>query len=123
MVRQVAASPRFSTRTELGAEIRRLLLANRAIHQQYGPESRAASDPLSTAAATWRREALRVILPNNRRIIEITEANDDLLDPLDREVLARFKVHADGFAYNQVSGNKDPSVPMFPSEMSRRFER
>jgi hypothetical protein len=123
VVRQVATSPRFGTRSELAAEVRRLLLENRAIHRQYGPESPEAGDPLSTAAGTWRREALRVILPNNRRIIEISEANDELLDPADRDALARFKVHADGFAYNRISGDKDPSVPTFPEEMSRRFER
>jgi hypothetical protein len=122
IVRRVATYPRFTSRTELGAEIRRLLAANRAIHHQYGPESPAASDPLSTASDTWRREALRVILPNNRRIIETLDAHDDLLDPDDRDALARFKVHADGFAYNQISGDKDPSVPRFPAEMARRFE-
>jgi hypothetical protein len=122
VVRQVAASPRFSSRAELAGEVRGLLAANGAIHQQYGPESQAARDPLSTAAQTWRREALRIILPNNRRIIEITEANDALLDSADREALARFKVHADGFAYNQISGDKDPAVPTFPVVMSQRFE-
>lgn len=123
VVRQVASSPRYTSRAELGAAIYRLLLENGTIHREYGPESVRAQDGFSGAANTWRREAQRVILLNNRRITEIAAANDDLLDVVDLDVIARFKVHADGFAYNQISGDKDPSVPVFPEEMTRRFER
>ena len=120
-VRQVAAVPRFSSREELAAEIRRLLTANRAIHQTYGPESPASADPISTAADTWRREAIRIVLPNNRRIRELAEANDGLLNAEDREVIAAFAVHSDAFSYNQVSGAKDENAPLFPPAMSDRF--
>jgi HNH endonuclease len=122
VVTRVAGMPRYASRDELAAEIRRLLRENGAIHRQYGPESAAALDPMSDAAETWRREALRVVLPNNRRILELSAANEPLLDDADHEALTRFRVHADGFGYNQLSGDKDPSAPRFPAEMSERFE-
>jgi hypothetical protein len=117
-IRLVAGAPRLPSRAEVVAAIGPLLRANRAVHAQYGPESEAARDPLSDAATTWRREAIRVIIPNNRRILEIAATNDDCLDTDDRDVVARFKVHAEAFEYNQVGGS-DPNAPTFPRAMTR----
>lgn len=122
LIRRVAATPRFSDREELVGEIAPLLAANRAIHQMYGPESPASANPISTAASTWRREAIRVVLPNNRRIRELADANRALLDAEDREAIAAFAVHSDAFSYNQLSGAKDENAPLFPQAMSDRFE-
>jgi hypothetical protein len=121
LIRQVAAVPKFESRAELVAAISALLLENETIHRTYGPESDLASDPLSTGAATWRREAARVILPNNRRILELAEANSDLLVFADRAAVAEFRVHNDAFTFNQVSGEKDENAPMFPEMMTARF--
>jgi hypothetical protein len=121
-VRQVAAVPRFELREEVVEEIGRLLTINRTIHQTYGPESTAAENPISTAVKTWRREVVRVVLPNNRRICELAEANNGLLGVEDREAVAEFTVHSDAFSYNQLSGARDENAPTFPAAMSDRFE-
>jgi hypothetical protein len=118
-VRQTAGLSRYETREELVAAIRPLLEENGSVHREYGPESKAAEDPLSTAADTWHRESLGVILPNNSRILEIAAANESLLTQADRDALVRFRVHAVAFSYNQLSGDKDPSAPTFPEEMDR----
>lgn len=121
-IRVVAETPIYGSRDEVVAVLRELLLANKAIHAQYGPEGDLARDPLSTGVESWRREVIGNVLPNNRRIIELGEANRDVLDGEDLAALAEFKVHADGFAYNHLSGDKDPYVPTFPDSMRHRFE-
>jgi hypothetical protein len=63
-----------------------------------------------------------VILPNNRRILELAQANSGLLDRGDRFALAEFKVHNDAFTYNMLSGDKDENAPVFPIAMAERFE-
>jgi hypothetical protein len=120
-VRHASGVMRMDDRAALNAEISHLLEQNRAIHEAYGPESPAAEDPISDAATTWRRELRRVILPNNRRVIELIRANRHLLDDRERDVAARFQVHADALSYNHQSGDKDPSAPRFPSEMNEIF--
>jgi hypothetical protein len=121
-VHTAAGIPRFTTRAELDPVISELLERNRAVHRAVGPESALAlDDPDSPAADTWRRQALSIIVPNNRRIVDLCRANRGLLNEDEREVVAEFEVHAEGFEFNQISGDKDPGVIMFPIAMNQVF--
>jgi hypothetical protein len=113
--------PRLTEREPLNAEIRGLLRSNRTIHRTFGPESPNAATSVDNAAR-WRQESVRVIVPNNARILGLLRANDHLLSEPERDVVEDFAVHADGFAYNKLSGNKSAAVPLFPPDFPSLFQ-
>jgi hypothetical protein len=113
--------PEFGSREQLDDEISALLLENRACFNQYGPHSAAARNPLSDVDKTWLREARRVIIPNNWRIMRLLDVNRSLLDLDERRLAADFKVHAEGFAQNHLSGELNAHAPTFPTKMNDVF--
>jgi hypothetical protein len=82
--------------------ISRLLLENKHYFDEYGPHSNAAvSNPASSAFAIWVARRLDTILPNNRKILEALEVNDNLIpSELAGDGFA-FKDHAKGYEMNQ----------------------
>jgi hypothetical protein len=120
-IAQAVDVPRFESRDELVREIDRLLRENRAWFDHYGPSSPAASDPLSEASRVWLREVRRVLIPNNWRIVRLLEVHWDLLSTDERALAAKYKVHAEAFAQNHLSGERDPNAPRFPEEMNEVF--
>ena len=70
---------RFDDRTAARQVVAPLLAENLAIFQQYGPHIEAASNPESGAAEQWKRKMLTRILPNNRRVLAVLDANRHLL--------------------------------------------
>ena len=107
----------FTNRAELRHAVARLIAANREVFENYGPYSKAGRHPLSDAPAMWRTAAVEIVIPNNREISKLLHENSDLLTESELKILAAFDVHKDGFAYNQLSGDKNTSVPTFPRDM------
>jgi hypothetical protein len=120
-VRHGAAIPTFGSRAELNAEVARLLDENHGIWRNLGPESESARDPVSEAAAQWRDRVLRAIIPNNRRILELIDANRDLLDTDELSVVEDFRVHAAALDLNYTSGRRRAGAPRFPDRFSDLF--
>lgn len=121
-VRRVLLTPVCKDRSELRREVRALLERNEGIFETYGPHSASAADPLAEAARQWQRLVLTKILPNNRKVALLLETNDQLLTESERKTLHAFIVHAEGFEYNHVSGEKNPVAPLFPKEMNSILE-
>lgn len=117
-LRDVLHVPVFKTRAELSALVHQLLRENYAIFEAFGPHSEHACEPLTDAAAQWRRRVVATILPSNRRILAILKVNDQLLTEPEKTVVGRFSVHQEAFEYNHVSGDKNAAAPLFPSEMN-----
>jgi hypothetical protein len=112
-VQQAFLSPRYSNRTQLGTAIKKLLIRNKAIWQQCGPESdEAKRNPLSNLHEFWELKKLDTIVPNNRKIKLIIEQNHDFFEVQDFETCAQFIQHAEAFersCYARTEG-----VPRFP---------
>jgi len=113
-IRASLDSPKYDNKLNLGLAIARLLLENRAIWKQYGPESEEAkSNLISSAAEIWKLKKLETIVPNNRKIISSIDHNKDLIELEDYEVFMSFVTHAEGFessCYERKEG-----VPRFPT--------
>lgn len=107
-------SPKYEKKCNFGIAIAKLLMENRAIWKQYGPESEEAkSNPLSNAAEIWKLKKLETIIPNNRKIISAINQNKDLIEFDDYEAFMSFVSHAEGFessCYERKEG-----VPRFPT--------
>jgi len=70
---------RYSDRATARAAVIPLLFENRIIHEQYGPDNDYRYNPESEQANVWQRKMRTQILPNNRRILALLDANRALL--------------------------------------------
>jgi hypothetical protein len=120
-IRNAVDVPEYESRDQFVDEVRELLRENRTWWETYGPESPAADDPLSEAPTRWLEQVRRVLIPNNWRIARLMEINRRHLTDEEREVGARFKLHAEVFAEQHLSGEPDPDAPRFPAEMDEIF--
>jgi hypothetical protein len=120
-IREAVGARRFTDRAELNEEVSALLRKNNGIFRNYGPESKFAEDPFSDAPETWRRLVRQEILPNNREVLKLLDANRRLLAADELELVEDFRAHAYGFAENHLSGERRADVPRFPSRMNEAF--
>lgn len=121
-VRQSFLNPRFTDRTELATAIKRLLIQNRVIWRQYGPESEEAQrNPLSNLYQIWTLRKLSTIVPNNRKIISIIQENKDLFQINDLEACMQFIEHAEGFERNCYIRTED--IHRFPPAFEEVIDR
>lgn len=120
-VRQAIGARRFEHRDDLNEEVAALLRKNHGIFRNYGPQSRFAEDPFSDAPETWRKLVREEILPNNREILRLLDANRKLLTADELKLVEDFRAHAYGFAENHLSGDRRADVPRFPSKMNEAF--
>ncbi len=112
---------RFDDRTAARQVVEPLLAQNLAIFQQYGPLIEAARNPESGAAEQWRRKMLTRILPNNRRILAVLDANRHLLDDGEKSTVERFRQHLDDLEAFHIEGNRQ-DASRFPNELSNILE-
>jgi hypothetical protein len=120
-VRHGAAVPTFDDRDALNEEIRALLRKNRAVWEQYSPESKAGQDPLSELAQKWREEVVATLIPNNRRILELIEANRTLFTDEELDRVEAFRLHAAALDLNFTSRPRRAGAPRFPADFDSIF--
>jgi hypothetical protein len=121
-VRHGAAIPQFESREQLDDAITRLNRENYGIWRNLGPESPAGRDRGGRGVDLWRERVRNTILPNNRRILELVDANIELLTDKERAVVEDFRVHAAAFDLNYSSGQWRAGAPTFPSRFAEIFE-
>ncbi len=111
-------SPVFDSKKEMGLKIKRLLIQNHRIWKNSGPESQeAASNPLSSHVEIWNLRKLDTIVPNNRKVINIINNNEYLIDVNDLDACYHFVEHAEGFERNCYK--RTEGVLRFPVEFER----
>lgn len=111
----------FNDRSVAHKAVNPLLVENRAIFDKYGPHIDAARNPESGAAEQWKRKMLTRILPNNRRLLSIVDANRDLLRDDEKQTLELFRQHIDDLEAFHVAGIK-ANGSCFPGEMANIFQ-
>jgi len=111
-------APSFKSRECLRKAILPLLRENKKCWSTYGPECTLKDSLLTDAVDMWREAVLKTILPNNRRLLAIFRANTNLLNERELDLVEQFAIHKDGLEYNHLSGDKNSSVPMFPTELT-----
>ncbi|MEE4180199.1 nucleotidyltransferase domain-containing protein [Pseudomonas viridiflava] len=118
-IRSLFQIPRFSDEHMLLRTVNDLLDKNHLIFTECGPYSAAVVEGESgDALIMWRRRCLDTILPNNKMIVDLIEANKgNFTYPW--EVYARmlmYKLHAEAFQDNCLSGRKVNDYKQFPKE-------
>jgi len=114
-------SPVFSSRREMAAHIKRLLIENATAWRTYGPDSVAAkTNPLCNLHLVWTLRKLDTIVPNNRRISDAIRRNASLFDTAGYEAACLFVEHAEGFERNCYE--RTEGVPRFPAKFEEAID-
>ena len=124
-VKQLEASfivPVHKNRENLKLALRSLLRENYRIFLTYGPSSESSPDVFSDKIVMWEQYARNTIIPNNRMISRLLNANDHLLNDTERETVDKFVIHQEGFEYNHIGEDKIKSTPLFPTEINSILE-
>lgn len=108
-----------STRASLRGVIEPLLHQNRHIHKEYGPDNDYRFNPESEKAVLWRVKVVENIIPNNNRILELLDANRELLDTNELQTLEEFRLHAHDLACRHTSDSDGVGGRYFPTQMNK----
>lgn len=106
---------------KLRTAIARLLISNKSIFDSYGPRSAIAqSDPTSNAYLLWELRRIDRILPNNQKILNVIDANIDLVSDMSAlHAIEKFRIHAE--SYEKHVYHRLDSYELFPIEFSEIF--
>ncbi len=117
-IRVAVATPTLQTRAAARAFIQGELDANRAIHAKYGP----VGDPYAEGnPALWLRYARAAIVPNNRKILRVLEANRHLLTRDEQERLPVYRLHIEQFEDRHILDDFTTGTERFPQAIERIF--
>jgi hypothetical protein len=71
---------------------------------------------------SWQDRVLHAIIPNNRRMLELIDANRHLLEDKELATVEDFRVHAAALDLNYTSGQWRAGAPRFPTRFPSLFE-
>jgi hypothetical protein len=97
----------FDSRVTARQAVEPILAENHAIFDQYGPHIEAAKNPESGAAEQWERKMLTRILPNNRRLLTMLDANRLLLTTNERVLVEQYRQHTDDLEAFHIEGLRE----------------
>lgn len=119
-IRSLGSERRFESIQGLTKAIRALLSKNYATWKALGPSSPAAlDDPSSNLHTIWELRRADTVVPNNRAIMNMIKANEDLLSPSQITAFADFCVHAT--AYEAHVQSPVDAYPTFPKNFNEAF--
>lgn len=111
----------FTARSDAGNAVHPFLLENKYIFDTYGPNTDERFNPESSMPAQWRRKIREIIIPNNRKILNIIDMNRNLLFENEYLVVEAFRQHINDFEAKHLSGS-EYSGKQFPAEMNTLFK-
>jgi len=120
-LQQLFGTVQFDNRVSAREAVEPLLDQNLAIFQQYGPHIEAARNPESGAAEQWKGKVLTRILPNNRRLLSILDANRHLLLDSENMTVELFRQHIDDVEVFHIEECMQ-DASRFPEELSKIYK-
>jgi len=121
LIKNAGKASHYENFEELGIAVSRILASNKAIFDSLGPHSTVADlDPNSNAFLVWELRRIDRIVPNNRKIINIIDANIELIkQAIAIDAIEQFRVHAE--AYEKHVYYRLDSYPLFPNKFAEVF--
>lgn len=110
----------FGSREEAREALLPLLRENRTIFEQYGPLTDERFNPESSMPRQWIRKIHSRIIPNNRKILGILDANRSLLLDREYDVVESFRQHVEDFEAKHLAGSPD-NGRQFPVGLDKVF--
>ncbi len=106
----------YADRAAAREAIEPALSENRAVFDLLNPDNDYRDNPESDAARVWQRKMQAIILPNNRRILAVVDANAHHLNAAERKTLEAFRQHIDDLEAKHI-GQGDDVASRFPEGM------
>jgi hypothetical protein len=94
------------------------LAENRTIFEKYGPNNDYRDNPESDLARVWERKMRAIILPNNRKILTVLEANRRHLNGQEVKALEAFRQHIDDLEAKHIGEGGRDVASRFPAGMN-----
>lgn len=110
----------FNSREKARDTLRPLLEENHFIFQNYGPCTDESFNPESEIPAQWLRKIRTKLIPNNRRILGLCDANITYLTDQERSLLNSFRQHVDDFEAKHLGGIEQ-NGGQFPQDFDKLF--
>jgi hypothetical protein len=107
----------YANRQAARAAIETALSENRLIFDEYGPDNEYRFDPESEWAQVWQRKVRSHILPNNRKILSILDANRRHLRDQEQVTLEQFRQHVDDMEARHLGEGMTTPGRRFPDGM------
>lgn len=104
------------SRADLHKLILPLLLENRMIHENIGPDNDYRFNPEASEANVWKERVRRTIIPNSLKILMACDTGLHFLTPLEIATLERFRFHVEGLIMKHLEAKNLPNS-RFPPEM------
>lgn len=112
---------RYASRLEARNAILPLLTENHVIFQQYGPMTDHRFNPESEVPALWIKKIHYSLLPNNRKILKLVDANRELLIESEIVIVELYRQHVMDFENKHINGEQ-LSGARFPELFSEIFK-
>ena len=111
---------KYNDKSAMFDVIKKILMENKHIHEQYGPDSLVAQrNPMSDAKEMWDLKKVSELIPNNYMIINIISKNKNLLTREEYNIFLDFKTHAETFSKNTYERQDDELVKTFPESFEK----
>jgi hypothetical protein len=117
-LRQLFGVKEYDSRATLRSVVEPILTTNKAIFDQYGPHLEYSENPESDEAHAWRRKVIMSILPNNRRLLALLDANRILLNNVEKGIVEEFRQHIDDLTARHFETKLAGGGKRFPRGMS-----
>ena len=110
----------FENRLEARQSILPLLNENKTIFEIYGPLTDERFNPESEMPKIWKSKIHLSILPNNRKLLSIFDANYDLLKAEELKTVEIFRQHVSDFESKHVN-HEEINGLQFPKKLHHTF--
>lgn len=108
----------YKDRQSIRNSISPILNQNRMIFETCGPMQDYQFNPESDIADVWRRKVRSQILPNNRKLLAILDANRRHLTADEQTILEQFRQHVDDLETRHLGSGTIASGARFPEGMN-----
>lgn len=117
-IKSLFSAVEYLDRASARKAIEPALRENHAVFERYGPNNDYRQDPESEIAKVWERKMRGIILPNNRRILAILDANHRHLSESETKTLEAFRQHVDDLEAKHIGEGEEDIASLFPAGMN-----
>jgi hypothetical protein len=107
----------YESRGDARSAIEPALAENATIFLQLGPDNEYRANPESELAQTWRWKVQSRIIPNNRKVLAIIDANRRHLNGRELLTLEEFRQHVNDLEVRHLEGRAVGGGRRFPEDM------
>ena len=117
-IRSLFGAVEYPDRVSVRKAIEPALTENRVVFDRYGPNNHYRNDPESELATVWQRKMRAIILPNNRKVLAVLDANRRHLSAAEVNTIEAFRQHIDDLEAKHIGSGSGDVASRFPPGMS-----